>query len=246
MTYLKHEEFQKQLTHSTVSALGPGDEEATYNLRCCIPFLIWSDTIKGVFVKMLLPLLILLTKEPENITYLIQSRRCLFELGRFDEGLQCLDRALWINPKDGITPMNKGNCPAPVIPSWRNFPNTLIWLFHIIRSDILHPGWWNSWIHLDGKQLDTALFEIENAIKLSPTDSRARGAEGSHSSSLLGREDEARATLKRKAIPGEELTPDVLCIQKGIKQTEGCSGFARYIQYNHLKRINQVYWDYPV
>ena len=195
LNYIKLEEFQKAVDSFTrLLALEPGDEEATYNLGVASLSLYDQTQSKKYLEDAFAAFDSVLTKEPENITYLIQKGRCLLDLGRFEEGLQCLDRALWINPKDGITLMNKGIALYQL----SRHEEALKYFDLVISYYPEHSAPWlmKSRIHLDWKQLDTALFEIDNAIKLSPGDSRA-WEQKAVILRALGREDEARTIEER-------------------------------------------------
>lgn len=190
MSHLKQEQFQRAIdSFKLLLALIPDDEEAIYNIGAASLSLFEQTQEKKYLEDALVSFDSVLTKHPENITYLIQKGRCLLDLGRFEDGLQYLDRALWINPSDGITLMNKGIALYQL----SRHEEALRYFDLVISNYPEHSAPWlmKSRIHLDAKIFDVALTEIDQAIKLSPDDSRS-WEQKAVILRALGREDEAR------------------------------------------------------
>jgi tetratricopeptide (TPR) repeat protein len=189
-SHLKQEQYQRAIdSFRYLLSMVPDDEEATYNIGAASLSLYEQTQEKNFLEDALVSFDSVLSRNPENITYLIQKGRCLLDMGRFDEGLLNLDRALWINPSDGITLMNKGIALYQL----SRHEEALRYFDLVITHHPEHSAPWlmKSRIHLEAKELDTALSEIDQAIKLSPDDSRC-WEQKAVILRALGREEEAR------------------------------------------------------
>jgi tetratricopeptide (TPR) repeat protein len=172
LAFMKQNLFEKAYdSFNRLLAIQPGDEESLYHKGTAALALFEQKQSKELLEEALTAFNDALRIQPENITYLIQKGRCLLDLGRFEEGLQALDRALWINPSDGITLMNKGIALYQL-----SRHEEALKYFELVCSH--HPEHAAPWmmksrIHMDWKQYDLALTEIDKAIEKSPQDPKA-------------------------------------------------------------------------
>lgn len=205
MSHLKQKQFEKALhVFDHLLSLKNGDEEASYNKGVALLALYDMNQSRNLLEDALLNFDVALKTQPDNMTYLIQKGRCLLDLGRFEEGLQYLDRALWINPSDGITLMNKGIALYQL-----SRHEEALKYFDLVSSHYPeHSAAWimKSRIHLDWKQYDVALMDIDEAISRSGDDPRAFN-QRAIILRALGREKEAREN-EQKARDLSELAPE--------------------------------------
>ena len=195
LCHLKQNQYEKarhSLDH--LLSLVPGDVEAASNKGLALLALYDQNPSRDIIEEALTCFDTALQAEPENMTYLIQKGRCLLDLGRFEEGLQYLDRALWIDPSDGITLMNKGVALYQL-----SRHDEALKYFDLVCSHYPeHAAPWimKSRIHLDWKQYDTALMEINQAIQRENDDPKVF-AQRATIMRALGKESEAREDEKK-------------------------------------------------
>ncbi len=205
MSHLKQQQYEKALrVFDHLLSISKNDEEAAYNKGVALLSLYDKSQSRDLLDEALLNFDIALQAQPDNMTYLIQKGRCLLDLGRFEEGLQYLDRALWINPSDGITLMNKGIALYQL-----SRHNEALKYFDLVSTHYPeHSSAWimKSRIHLDWKQYDAALIEIDEAIRRSGDDPRAFDQKAVILRAL-GREKEA-AESEQKARDLSEMIPE--------------------------------------
>ncbi len=205
MSHLKQQQYEKALhVFDHLLSLNQTDEEASYNKGVALLSLYDKNQSRDLLEEALLNFDTALQAQPDNMTYLIQKGRCLLDLGRFEEGLQYLDRALWINPSDGITLMNKGIALYQL-----SRHDEALKYFDLVSSHYPeHSAAWimKSRIHLDWKQYDAALMEIDEAIRRAGDDPRAFDQKAVILRSL-GREKEA-VEAEQKARDLSEMTPE--------------------------------------
>jgi tetratricopeptide (TPR) repeat protein len=189
-THLKYNQFDKAVqSFNNILMLNSDDEGSLYNKGQAYLGLYEQNHNKEDLTEALSAFDAALRIQPQNMTYLIQKGRTLLDLGRFEEGLQSLDRALWINPSDGITLMNKGTALYQL----SRHEEALKYFELVCAQYTQQSGPWlmRSKIHLDWKQYDIALEEIEKAIQISPDEKRLY-EQKVIILRALGREEEAR------------------------------------------------------
>ncbi|HWQ63207.1 MAG TPA: tetratricopeptide repeat protein [Methanospirillum sp.] len=205
MSYLKSSQYEKALqVFDHLLSINTNDDEISYNKGVTLLALYERNQSKDLLEDALQNFDIAVQAQPDNMSYLIQKGRCLLDLGRFEEGLQYLDRALWINPDDGITLMNKGIALYQL-----SRHEEALRYFDLVCSHYPeHSAAWimKSRIHLDWKQYDTALMDIEEAIRRSEDEPRAFD-QRAIILRALGREKEADEDEK-KARNLLEMTPE--------------------------------------
>lgn len=189
LSFIKSGAYEKAIVSFTkLLSLQPDDEEGLYHKGVASFALYEINHSQEMLEDALRSFDAVLKIQPENITYLIQKGRALLDLGRYEEGLQALDRALWLNPSDGITLMNKGIALYQL--SRREEAQKYFELVCTHYPEYAAPWIMRARIHLDWKDYETALTEIETALEKSPEDPKA----WEHKAIILramGRTDEA-------------------------------------------------------
>jgi tetratricopeptide (TPR) repeat protein len=95
---------------------------------------------------------LVLKQEPENATYLNSSGVCLFQMKRYDEGLEIYNRALRLNPKNDLVLTNK----AYGLIKMKRYAEALACLEEVIR---IKPGAYETWIQCGLIHRDLGMFE---------------------------------------------------------------------------------------
>lgn len=166
MSHLKLQQYEKAIhVFDHLLSIDQTDPEISYNKGVALLGLYEKNQSRDLLEDALNNFDVAVQKQPDNMNYLIQKGRCLLDLGRAEEGLQYLDRALWINPGDGITLMNKGIALYQL-----SRLEEALRYFDLVSSH--YPEHSTAWImkskiHFEWKQYDTALLDIEEAIRSS-------------------------------------------------------------------------------